>query len=121
MSSFLRRKDYLARNDRLSHAVRERKEALFNEILSQNATLLVVDGRHTIFDSVPFSERMVQSLMQNNVAFIASEHHHHTLNVIRPHFIRFVQELQQMSRPSPFHLKNALILTEERMNCSTEE
>eukprot|EP01083_Nonionella_stella_P273122 926427_1 len=90
MSSFQQRKESLAH---FMHG-----QATFSEV--QNATLLVLDGRHTTFDNIPFSEQMVQQLIKNNVPFIASQNYYHTINVIRPHFIRFVQILQEISAPS---------------------
>eukprot|EP01083_Nonionella_stella_P193546 714737_1 len=69
-----------------------------------NATLLVFDGRHTIFDSIEFSEQIVQILKQNDVPFIASQHNDHTLNIIRPHLIEFIERMTQLSSPYPLHL-----------------
>eukprot|EP01083_Nonionella_stella_P280399 953954_1 len=108
MSSFLERKDHLAHSRRDAHS--------YSDVHLENPTLLVLDGRHMIYDNIPFSERMAQTLTRNNVAFIASENYYHTLNVIRPHFIRFVHCLNQIARPFPVHLGvyvNAINMTEE--------
>eukprot|EP01083_Nonionella_stella_P074128 200908_1 len=79
MSSFQERKESLAH-------FQYGQTTSFKDVLQQNATLLVLDGRHTIFDNIPFSEQMVQTLIKNNVPFIASQNYYHTINVIRPHF-----------------------------------
>eukprot|EP01083_Nonionella_stella_P261988 891362_1 len=65
----------------------------------QNATLLVLGDRHTIFDSVPFNEQIVEILTQNGVRFTTSENYNHTLNIIRPHLIEFIQRMIHLSKP----------------------
>eukprot|EP01083_Nonionella_stella_P157900 513180_1 len=86
---------------RYTHEAMHIRSAIDDDHL-HHATLLVLDGRHTIFDSVPYNLSLVQTLISKQVVFFKSRKHQ-TLHIIRPNVIRFLQILSAISADHPMH------------------
>ena len=65
--------------------------------------LLVINGRHTIFDSIrSVTSNITEDLRRRNVLFFESQNHKDTVNVIRPGIIELLQTLDAMAGSHTF-------------------
>ena len=67
-----------------------------------NSVLLVVNGKHTLFDSVcGLSNSSADDMLVRGVKFFRSPLYADTLNVVRPGFMRFVAEIHEIIGTAP--------------------